>query len=139
MDRRKLGISAQGRSAGGFSAVARTMAPPTRQDYRGFLTTLTRRGDYVALPRWLAQRLGLDAAAVLVNLLNVGQLRADSEGFVMMTPKFNCNGLGLDEDREAEAMTKLAQLRIVHIEYRNHERYACVDLKRLETILSKGG
>jgi hypothetical protein len=91
-------------------------------------------GAYVPFNRTIAVAIGLDAAAVLLNLLTTPRLCADVCGFMLATPSYNCHGVGIGEEREAAAMDKLSRSRLIEIQYRDHKRYVRVDLDRLEAI-----
>ena len=96
------------RRAGFSTNTSRESHPAaTPERYRSALLGITRTGNYVAIPRTLASALGLDAAAIVMSILSLGQVRAGQDGFLRVTSSFLCRGLGIDSDREQEAITLL--------------------------------
>jgi hypothetical protein len=119
-----------------------TESPPHRftatpEAYSAVLKQFSRRGDYVPIPRPLAHLVGLDAAAIIMNLIAVGQIRADESGFMQATPAFLCRGLGLSAEREAQGIRLLVDWRLVETKLRDGSRHLRVDLRRLQRYLTE--
>ena len=120
----------------GFSTInSRPPSTATPQRYRDTLNNITRSGNYVAVPRSLAGALGLDAAAIVMTLISVGQVRAGQDGFLKVTPSFLCRGLGIDPDREQEAITHLLNRAIIEVRDRGSLRHIRLDLDKLHQIM----
>jgi hypothetical protein len=79
----------------------------------------------------------LEAAAVALQIANVGQNRCDDQGFVMATGKFLMDGIGLDADGQKRAFAVLQRHGIAEVEYRGEprrRRWVRLDLDRLAAL-----
>jgi hypothetical protein len=118
----------------GFTT-SRRYVPATPTSYSDFVRDLTRQGNYVPLSRHVCQVFGLDAAAVLLNVLNAAQLRSDEEGWQQVTPAWLCRGLGISEQRANIAVNLLLEKGVVEVKNRGGSRHLRINLYELQRQL----
>jgi hypothetical protein len=108
---------------------------PSPHAYRAFLEEIRRGGNYFPKPRALVRAIGSRASDVLMHLVNVGQASADSEGWILATPKFLLDGLGLTQEQQDAALSKLENLGAVGIAFAGTTRQRVrVNLERAREL-----
>jgi hypothetical protein len=108
-----------------------------RAAHRAFLRQLTAGGDYVPLKRRYARALGLSATALVLQVSNVAQAKADDAGFIWAEEEFIENGIGLGPKGQERALAKLQALKIAEVEFRGGRRYVRLDLDRLQQVVEE--
>jgi hypothetical protein len=117
----------------------RRLAPPTPRDhnYRAYLSGVVRAGNYFPMPRaHLKAALTIEEAALVFHLLNVGQNRSDSDGWIKATDNFLREGLGIDSAAQERILERLCEKDIAEITDRGG-RCVRIDVARLESLLQK--
>jgi hypothetical protein len=102
------------------------------------MNKMTRRGNYVCLPREYARALGLVGCAIVMNVISAGQSAASPDGYMQCTPAFLCHGLGLSEEAERVAVNVLREKGIVETTTHGGSRHIRVDLDRLARVVERG-
>jgi hypothetical protein len=68
--------------------------------------------------------------------LSVGKVKADSEGWVLATPRYNSYGIGLSADQERDAVARLRDRGLIDVKGREAGRYLRVNLDALTEIIN---
>jgi hypothetical protein len=106
--------------------------------YRTFVDEVRRGGNFHIVPRRLACALGIISANLLMHLCCVAQSNATSGGWVLATPAFIENGLGLSAERQTRVLARLEERGLVEISQRGERRYIRIDLARVRRLLGGG-
>jgi hypothetical protein len=99
-------------------------------------------GNHFPYSRPVAAALGAVPTVLLLHLANVGQAKADAEGFVWASPRFVTEGTGLDYEQQRVAFAILEHLGAITVEFRrdhdDRRRYVRVNLRAARRLASKG-
>jgi hypothetical protein len=82
-----------------------------------------------------ARLFGCRASDLILHTLSVAKTKADRDGWVLCTPRFVFDGLGIDPDAQQRILDKLKAIRVVEIEYRRQGRFVRVDYDKIERLL----
>lgn len=103
--------------------------------YRKFLNRRVRAGHYFPCFRDFFGPFSTQTAVLLLHLVNVGQARADDDGFVQATPNFVESGTAIPPDAQDRILAQLAEQGVVEVELRGKMRFVRIDLARVEKII----
>jgi len=101
-------------------------------DYKAYLAKRTRQGHY--FPKFLdyCKAFSPSQSDLLLHLINFGKVRADQNGWIMATPQFLQNGLGLSTEEQAEVIARLEERGVLDVQVRPTGRYLRPNIVAIE-------
>lgn len=116
-------------------------SPRASYAYKAHAAARLRAGGWIAVPRDLLVALGTRAGVLVAHLISLGQLRADPDGWIMATPRFVEDGVGIPAEAQERILDRLVEDGIAEVTYRHRcrSRYIRVDVARIEQIVREGG
>jgi hypothetical protein len=104
------------------------------------MTSVTRSGSWFPVPRRYLLVFKHRTANFILSTLNMAQTKFTEDGFVMLTPKFVEDGIGLSRATQEVVLRDLERLGIVEVRLMGFPktRHVRLHLDRLEEVLSQG-
>jgi hypothetical protein len=110
-------------------------------NYAQYLADRQRRGrwhpcfrDYIASGAFSHREANL-----LLHAMCVGKARAAEDGWVPLTARFVCDGLGLSAEAQAKVIRSLERKRVIEVSYQGTMRLIRIDVDEIEKrIRAKG-
>jgi hypothetical protein len=103
--------------------------------YRTFLDSIRRAGNWFPKPRALVRAIGSRHSDLLMHLINVGQAKPDEAGWILATPRFIEDGLGITPDKQEPLLTRLEEKGIIELNAAGTPRQRIrVDLDRVREL-----
>jgi hypothetical protein len=106
-------------------------------DYAGFLSSEMAAGGWAPSFRSWCLALGQEAADTLSHILTLAKMKADRDGWAVLSPNYLTSGIGLTEASQVQVLDRLEQLGIVEIAYRDTTRYVCICTARIQEIVAQ--
>ncbi len=110
-----------------------------RTIYGRYLDDRARKGGFYHVFRDYIRAMTLEEANLVLHIANVGRAKSDAEGFVLCTPRFQADGLGLSRPDQDRILGSLSERGIIEVQVQDGRRYVRIDLDRIEELIESAG
>jgi hypothetical protein len=115
----------------------RTTADSGPAAYRAARDATCRAGHYLPVPQTWINRLGVRAALLLSRVLTTGQVHADEDGWVWLTPAYVEASLGFGAALQGTLLDILGDAGLVEVDGDDGQRRVRVNLERVRELIGK--